>query len=165
VDLDFFVPQGFLAEDVRRKLIAAGRFEPIAIRDDSVVCLVDDVKWSLFRYEYPLLTPTDNYAGIPIASIRDIAAMKLAAIGDRGSRKDFYDMYAILQMAQFDIRSVVEDMVLKYQLSDDAGYHFIKALAYFDDAVKAPDIQETLRFNVRWSDVETFFIRTARGLI
>jgi hypothetical protein len=51
VDLDFFVPQAFLAGDLRPRLIDAGKFTPITVRDDSIVCRIDTVQWSLFKYE------------------------------------------------------------------------------------------------------------------
>ena len=33
----------------------AGQFTPITVRNDSIVCRVDTVQWSLFKYEYPVL--------------------------------------------------------------------------------------------------------------
>ena len=165
VDLDFFVAQGFLARDLRPKIIEAGAFGPISVRDDSIVCTIDEVQWSLFKYDYALLERAEPFAGIQVASIRDIAAMKVVAIGDRGSRKDFYDLYAILQTGIFDIRRILEDVVLKFRLRPDHVYHYVKALSYFEDAVRTPDIQEMLRIDVHWSDVERFFRRLATTLI
>lgn len=165
VDLDFFVPQSFLAEDLRPRLIEAGHFSPITVRDDSIVCRVDAVQWSLFRYEYPLLEIPERYDGIRIASVRDIAAMKVVAIGDRGSRKDFYDLYTLLHVGGLDIRKIFDDVTLKFQLPQDNVYHYIRALTYFDDAVRTPDIQEMLRIDVRWPDVEIFFRNLAKSLI
>ena len=165
VDLDFFVPQSFLAENLRAKLAKAGQFSPITVRDDSIVCTVDAVQWSLFRYEYPLLESPERYEGIRIASVRDIAAMKVIAIGDRGSRKDFYDLYSILHLGGLDIRRVLEDVVSKFRLRQDNVYHYIRALTYFDDAVSTPDIQQMLRIDVRWDDVEVFFRNLAKTLV
>ena len=165
VDLDFFVPQSFLAQDIRPGLLEAGQFTPITVRDDSILCRIDTVQWSLFRYEYPLLDTPEQYAGIRIASVRDIAAMKVIAIGDRGSRKDFYDLYTILHVGGFDIRRILEDVVSKFQLPPDNLYHYTRAFAYFDDALRTPDIQDMLRIDVRWPDVEHFFRNLAKGLI
>ena len=164
VDLDFFVPQGFLAQDLRPRLIEAGPFAPVTVRDDSIVCRIDAVQWSLFRYEYPLLESPEPYAGIRIASIRDIAAMKVVAIGDRGSRKDFYDLYTILREG-FDMQRILTDVALKFHLPQDNLYHYIRALTYFDDAIRTPDIQDMLRVDVQWPDVEAFFRGLARTLV
>jgi len=165
VDLDFFVPQSFLAENIRPRLIKAGEFSPITVRDDSIVCRVDAVQWSLFKYEYPLLEIPERYEGIRIASVRDIAAMKVIAIGDRGSRKDFYDLYTILHPGGLEIRGILDDVLSKYRLPQDNAYHYIRALTYFDDAVRTPDIQEMLRIDVRWPDVERFFRNLAKELV
>jgi len=40
--------------------------------------------------------------GIPVASLAEIGAMKLAAIIDRGTRKDLVDLYYILQNVPLD---------------------------------------------------------------
>ena len=126
---------------------------------------IDEVQWSLFKYDYSLLEGPEHFTGIQIASIRDIAAMKVAAIGDRGSRKDFYDLYAILRTGNFDIRRILEDVVLKFRLRPDHVYHYVKALSYFEDAVRTPDIHDMLRIDAQWSDVELFFRRLAKTLI
>lgn len=165
VDLDFFVSQSFLAEDLRPRLAKAGRFSPITVRNDSIVCRVDAVQWSLFKYEYPLLEIPKRYRRIRIASVRDIAAMKVVAIGDRGSRKDFYDLYTILHAGGLDIQGIFDDVVSKFQLPRDNLYHYIRALTYFDDAVREPDIQELLRIDVRWQDIEVYFRSLAKKLV
>lgn len=165
VDLDFFAPQGFLAQDIRPRLMEAGQFRPITVRDDSIVCRIDTVQWSLFRYEYLLLETPERYLGTRIASVRDIAAMKVVAIGDRGSRKDFYDLYTILRGGGLDIRRILDDVVSKFQVPQDTLYHYVRALTYFDDAIRTPDIQGMLRIDAPWPDVELFFRNLAKTLI
>ena len=165
VDLDFFVPQSFLAEDLRPRLAKAGQFSPITVRNDSIVCRVDAVQWSLFKYAYPLLETPEQFHNIRVASVRDIAAMKVVAIGDRGSRKDFYDLHTILQAGGLDIRRIFDDVVSKFQLPRDNLYHYIRALTYFNDAVKEPDTPELLRIDVRWPDIERYFRRLAKSLV
>ena len=52
---------------------------------------VSRVRVSLFEYRYPLLQAVSHWTkiGMSIASIPDLAAMKLSAITQRGSKKDF----------------------------------------------------------------------------
>jgi hypothetical protein len=165
IDLDFFTPVSFLAEELRSELSKAGSFTPITLRDDTVVCSIDQVQWSLFKYQYPLIEVSQEYSGIQVASLRDIAAMKVVAIGDRGSRKDFYDLYAILNRTDLKIDQIFQDVVAKYSLSEDHLYHYVRAFTYFEDAVKSPDIQPMLRVSIQWTEVEDFFRNLARGLI
>lgn len=70
IDLDFFTPAGFLAEELRDELQRAGSFTPITIRNDTAVCRIDQVQWSLFKYQYPLVDALQEYSGIQVASIR-----------------------------------------------------------------------------------------------
>jgi predicted nucleotidyltransferase len=53
---------------------------------------------SFFRLPlYPLVLPTVDIESVPLASIEEIGAMKLAAVIDRGTRKDLVDLYFILR--------------------------------------------------------------------
>jgi hypothetical protein len=47
------------------------------------------VRMSFFEYRNPLLRPGLDESGVVLASLEDLAAMKLAAVAQRGSRKDF----------------------------------------------------------------------------
>ncbi len=88
--------------------------------------------------------------------------MKVVAIGDRGSRKDFYDLYGILTQTPLSAGQILNDVLTKYNLRQDKLYHYIKALTYFEDAAKTPDIQSMLRRKAAWDDVEDFFRNLAK---
>jgi hypothetical protein len=114
------------------------------------------VRVSFLEYRYPLLAPlvATRLPGVRLASLEDIAAMKLAAVAQRGSRKDFVDVYAIGTLLG------LEDMMALYRRKygvRDVG-HVLVALAYFDDAEDErmpamlrrwswPDIRRTIQ---RW---------------
>ncbi len=67
-----------------------------------------------------------------LADIEDIAAMKLEAIAGRGSKKDFVDMYFILN--QFTLEQIFSFHALKYGVGLSNQYHHLKSLVYFNDA-------------------------------
>lgn len=100
---------------------------------------LDGVQISFFGYSYPPLAPPDrSEVGIvPLASLDDSAAMKLAAISSRGSRKDFVDMWWLLHHH----RPLVDclDLYRRKFAGHDFG-HVIRALAYFDDADEEPEL-------------------------
>ncbi len=73
IGLDFFAPNSFAADELRPELSRAGSFMPINVRDNSIVCRIDAVQWSLFKYDYPLVDAFETFSGIQIASLRDIA--------------------------------------------------------------------------------------------
>ena len=54
---------------------------------------VEDVKIDCVTYPYKWLRPAVESDGIRLADVPDIAAMKLAAVTNRGTRKDFVDVY------------------------------------------------------------------------
>ncbi|CAN5383788.1 hypothetical protein BH11BAC3_BH11BAC3_19440 [soil metagenome] len=60
----------------------------------------------------------------------DIAAMKIAAITGRGSKKDFIDIYFMLQ--QMDLEQIMEYYTAKFK--DGSLFMALKSIVYFDDA-------------------------------
>lgn len=165
VDLDFFTPNDFLAGPFIEVLSQLGIFVPIDIKDNSIVCQIDNVQFSLFKYRYPLLVPLEFYSGVYIASLRDIAAMKISAIGDRGARKYFYDLYAILNHTTLKAEKILEDVSKKYSIPNDSLYHYIRSLAFFEDSRKEPDIQSFIKMDIQWPEVELFFSKLIKTLI
>lgn len=98
---------------------------------------VDGLSVSFHAYRYPLmrpLVPWEEY-GCLLASIEDIACMKLAVAAQRGARKDFIDVFA-LGRSGFTLERMLELFRAKYELRD-AG-HVLVALTYFDDADREP---------------------------
>jgi Nucleotidyl transferase AbiEii toxin, Type IV TA system len=91
---------------------------------------------------------------VPLASVRDIAAMKVEAIASRGARRDFYDLYFICQSG-LSLVKVLEDFDEKFASSHPDRYHRIRAMTYFDDAEREP-LPILLR-PANWKDVREFF--------
>jgi hypothetical protein len=73
---------------------------------------------------------------MPLASIAEIGAMKLAAIIDRGTRKNLVDIYFILQTTAID--AIFKLASIKYALVHSFPVSAIRALAYFTDAEALP---------------------------
>ena len=102
---------------------------------------------------------------VSIASLRDIAAMKVAAVGDRGARKDFYDLYAILNCTSIKVDNILKDMCKKFSIPKDSLYHYIRALTFFEDCRKEPDIRPLVKMDVQWEEIELYFTKLAPTLI
>lgn len=99
--------------------------------------LVDQVRLSFLEYRYPLLAPivfSDEY-NCPVASLDDIACMKMSAIAQRGARKDFIDLYALVQRHR-SIAGFLELFQKKYGIENVAPVLY--GLIYFDDAENEP---------------------------
>ncbi len=94
---------------------------------------VPGVKVGFIEFRYPLLRrPTPwKEAGILLVSLEDVAAMKLAAIAQRGSRKEFLDLYFIGE-AGFTLRGMLDLYRRRFAVGDVMPVLY--GLAYFDDA-------------------------------
>ena len=109
---------------------------------------INKVDFSLFYYPYKLIGKTERYKGIEIASIEDVAAMKVGALVQRGKRRDFIDLFYLLQ--KFSLKEI-----LKFTLKKFPGYQemlVLRALIYFEDA-EDEDLQRGIRIfdkNFSW---------------
>lgn len=108
------------------------------------------VRVSFFDYAYPLLKPAFHWKeySCPLASLADLACMKLAAITQRGSKKDFIDIYALGRE-----RYSLEDMLTWYRTKYDVADigHVLYGLSYFDEAEK--ERMPFMRWDVDWKDI------------
>jgi hypothetical protein len=101
---------------------------------------VFDVPVSVLSLRAPLLRPAAALADVPVplASLEDLACMKIAAIAGRGAAKDFWDLDELLGagVAGGSLSALLGLFRTKYA-SEDIG-HVVRALAYFGDADAAP---------------------------
>ena len=163
VDFDWFTSQ-ILADPLA--LAERARRSGLDVSDPQVAPgtlhgLVDSVRVSFLEYAYPLLSdPTDwpEYQ-MRLASLDDLTCMKLAAVAQRGSRKDFLDLY-VLATEHVPIRSALELYQHKYGTQDIA--HVLLGLSYFDDADSEPP--PVLLTDLSWEEVKRQFQEWTRGL-
>jgi len=120
------------------------------------------VQVSFFGYHYPQLRALEETAPglLPLAHRDDIAAMKLAAIAARGSRKDFIDLW-ILVSRHDSLAEYLGFYQRKYD-SRDVG-HVVRSLTYFDDAELEPDPR--LLIEIKWSGIKADFLTWVAGLL
>ncbi len=92
--------------------------------------LVNGIKVDFVNYSYPWLSEPLNENNIRLASKKDIAAMKLAAITGRGAKKDFTDLYFLLK--EFSLKKMVQ--LYEEKFADGSAFMVLKSLVYFEDA-------------------------------
>jgi hypothetical protein len=144
LDLDFFSlrPDADLGIAERSLSEAFARCEVISRSDAAVQLLCDGVRIDLVRYPYaPLESPPLNECGLAIAGLRDLGVMKLAAISRRGLRRDFWDLFVILQTTELGLGKLAEDYVRRFGVRESDLYDVLKALTYFEDPVE-PRLRE-----------------------
>ena len=89
IDFDFFTEEGLDLKKVKKLMQSIGVYKSESETPKTLVGEFNRIKFSLFHYPYKLIDETNQFGGINLANIRDIAAMKLAAITDRGTKKDY----------------------------------------------------------------------------
>ncbi len=162
VDLDFFTAQSFDALALSRRLAQADTFAQDQRKKDTLLGTFAQVKVSFFRYSYPMLAATTTVLNTAIASVPDIGAMKLEAIGTRGKKRDFIDLYFICRAGQ-TLEDVLDGYREKYKGVEVNLVHYVKALTYFEEAEADPMPRMLKR--VSWSQVKRFFEKESPALM
>jgi predicted nucleotidyltransferase component of viral defense system len=148
VDLDLF---GKLKGDIislNKELTSLGQTELIQQTENIHIYSINDIKVDVVNYPYPWLKPALNVDGLSLATIEDIAAMKLAAIAGRGSKKDFIDLYFILQ--RFSLKEILTFYSKKYH--DGSVFLVLRSITYFDDAEE--ELMPKMLINISWNEIK-----------
>jgi len=99
------------------------------------------------------------FPGIELAGVPDIAAMKVVAIAQRGTKKDFFDLYEILR--GISIQEVKTWFLEKYGDRRVNCYHVVRSLVFFEEAEGEPD---PVSLNgTTWEEVKSFFLSRERS--
>ena len=139
IDFDWFTPSTL--DDplalVERLRAAAPGLEMTSIAPGTLHAQVQGVRCSFLSYRYPLLRPLvpwPKYA-CELASLGDLACMKLSAVAQPGARKDFVDVFALGRNG-LRLREMLQLYQGKYGTKDVA--HVLAGLSYMDDAEREP---------------------------
>ncbi len=123
-DLDLFGSQSFDPAKLAQSLSTIGRVRVQQIAEDTVHLELSGLRVSFPRAQTPLLFPGTPYRGLTVADPRDIALMKVIAIGGRGSRKDFVDRFFYLKTGG-TLAGVLSLVDQRYQEVDFNTYHLL----------------------------------------
>lgn len=115
---------------------------------------VEGVRVSFLEYRYPMLEPLVYWeeTGAFLASLDDLACMKLSAIAQRGSKKDFIDVYALCTEHR-PLEQLLDLYQKKFSVTDIGPV--IYGLVYFDDAEEERD--PLLLHKIQWLQVKQAF--------
>lgn len=157
VDLDFFSDDPNVVGADQRSALRTFLDDPtldITYDKDSTFAVTwHGVGISFFRLNlYPLVQPTLLVDNIRLASVEEIGAMKLAAIINRGTRKDMVDLYFILQQVSLD--ALFQVAAIKYAKVRSFPVSAVRALSYFEDAESLPMPQ--MIDKTPWSKMKKF---------
>jgi hypothetical protein len=170
VDLDFFSQ----TEDIPTLRLALEKalasFHPILADSawGNLVYLAQNVRVGFYGYGYDLVAPLVETPvpqgparhALRLASIEDIALMKLDALLARAARKDFYDLYFICQT--ISLRRILNLAPKKYPSTRDFESQTVKRLVYFETAEQ--DVDPQLLSPVSWQEVKEYFIKQSKQI-
>ena len=152
VDLDFFGSIDASLQEIALELSEFASVSPLSESKMMRFLIVDGVKVDIVNYPYLWIDKPVIEDGITLAGIKDIAAMKLSAITNRGTRKDFVDFYFLLKLFSFD--ELINFYVQKY--SDAQLFTTLKSLTYFNDAEQDP--MPLMISSLNWEDVKSLIV-------
>lgn len=158
IDLDLFTLDVFDPHDLLGDLPGQSDREILGVAANSLNLRLNQVKVDFLRHSYPRLRATVMCENIRMLDIPDIAAMKLAAVTNRGARKDFYDLVLLAEIHGLP-------QLLEWYGEKFPGYDLfpvIRSLTWFADAEGEPD--PVLLRALRWSEVKEFLTRAVAAL-
>jgi hypothetical protein len=148
IDIDLF---GILDADefeIDKILNKIGSITLLKKTKNINIYLIDGIKVDLVNYHYPWLGETIIEDNLRLAGTKDLAAMKLAAITGRGTKKDFVDLNFLLQI--YNLEEMLGFYKLKY--NDASEILVLKSLTYFEDADTEEDPRMLMSMN--WEKVK-----------
>ena len=158
IDLDLFSTADFSSNDILSSLLNDYQIVVNNQLKHTLISTINQVKVDFIKFHYPFIKPFVTIENIRMASIEDIAAMKLDAITGRGSKKDFYDLFFLLQ--HYSIDDLFSFYSEKYP--HQTTFHVIRSLSYFEDAEIQPN-PIVFDKNITWEIVKQKIISTIQG--
>jgi predicted nucleotidyltransferase component of viral defense system len=159
VDLDFFGKQSIDETDLIHTLSTFGIVLRTSRSSRIQSFFVNEIKIDVVCYPYQWLDIPYTEDNLQLASIKDIAPMKLAAITNRGTKKDFVDLYLLLK--HLTLKEMMDLYSQKYP--EDSDFQVLRSLTYFEDADNNTDPQMLVEYN--WTAIKKTIIREVRQLV
>ena len=158
VDLDFFGTPAVPQEDIIDMLSSLGSIVVHNRTDKILQVVLRGIKVDVIDYSrYSWIDNPVMEEGLTLASPKDIAAMKINAVEGRGSRKDFIDIYMLLQ--HYTLGELLDFYQKKYP-----NYSFFRALlslTYFDDAES--QAMPKMFISQTWDEMKSYISNKVKG--
>ena len=150
IDLDFFGAPQVEQDEIIEMLSTLG---PISILNRSrkiLQVVLRNIKVDVIDYsQYPWISAPVVEDEVTLASPQDIAAMKINAVEGRGTRKDFVDIYFLLQ--HYSLSQMLDFYTQKYP--NYSLFRALLSLTYFDDAEQ--QAMPKMLANASWKEIKS----------
>lgn len=158
-DLDFFTKNSFQPTLLQQQLVQLGTLENVQIDEGTLNLFMNKVKLQFLYYPYNVLEGFILWNGIHLSSMIDIACTKLITISMRGSKKDFIDLYVILE--QITLNELFANVEKKYTNVQYNYPHILKSLVYFADADNQP--MPRMHKDFTWEEVKESIVKRVKA--
>ena len=149
VDLDLFSQRIFQVDKLRDHLYEKYGFTTLNMADVTLIGMIDDINVDCIYYKYPLVEPVNEIEEIRLTSMPDIAAMKLTAIAQSGTRlKDFVDVAFLSTKMSFN--NMLDAFRKKFPRTNIVGV--TKSLLYYNDIDFSAEI-DLITGKYNWKDI------------
>lgn len=156
-DVDFGVHNAKNLHSLLTHLRRSGTVEILEKKKDTIHLRYNGIDVSIF-----VLAMLSPHVEERCLSVNGILATKLHAILDRGTRRDFFDLYVTLQHHHLGIAQCLAAMsqVYRQPINEDL---LLRALTYFDDAEKEARLPKEGPRD--WTTVKDFFTERVGNLL
>ena len=160
IDLDIFSPENFDTKETEILLSSTPGldFEFVNSNQKMLFAFINHIKCDFVHEPAKLIKPFVEYDGVKYFSVEDIAAMKMHTVCGRGKKKDFFDLYALIET--FGWKIMLEWFEAKY--SSNQLYFLWRSIGYFDDADEDVDIESYPPFTKNWTEIKKFISKECR---
>lgn len=164
LDFDLFspneIPLGLLNKT--KRIFRDFKIKIILNHLEQLSIKVNQTKIDFVKYNFPLvLKVVEAEEGVRILSVPEIAAMKAFAIGQRGTLKDYVDLYFILKEGHTTLKEIKRLAEEKYK--DEFNFRlFLEQIVYLED-VKT-EKTEFLKEKVTKDELQKFFEKEIKKL-
>ena len=132
-----------------------------SVNKNVVRCMIHNIKVDLLNF-YDIkknLKPTFYLNNWILCDTLDVAAMKIKAITNRGSLKDYYDLAFLLE--KFTLNEIMFAYKSKYQMESDC--QVIKYLVDFSEAeLENINNISLINFQLSWDEVKIKIIKSTK---
>lgn len=147
----------FLVDALSKKI----RLETVAKTPIGAHLFIEEVKTDLVYFPIKPIRETLEIDNVRLLGVEDIAAMKLNAIANRGARKDFYDIYFLLE--KYPLATLVSFFKERFSTQDIFG--LLRSLDYFADAEEQDEIILLRDKKLTWDQVKKRIVEETRKLV
>lgn len=150
IDLDLFTSKPFDTKKIENHLTDEYNFMVDYSETNTLKGDINGLKVDFITHNYPFIESLSLKDEIRFYGVKDIAAMKLSAIADNGTRlKDFVDIACL--STKMSLKEMLESY--RYKYANTSTYRALKGLSYYED-VKFKEPIEMVNGHYEWSRIE-----------